>query len=593
MNRLPRLIATALTAASLVLGAGASVQASQSDDTKAKKKATKEEEAAAKKERKYVELRTKSLDLYAKDPAFKAEVDAQMREVLRAHSEYAFSVNLSDESGEYVTRKGDRLKREDTLYDNPLVQDYVNRVGQSLVPTASPRKYAFKVILNPVPEARSLSTGTIYVTTGLIAAADNEAQLAYVLGHEIAHIEKDHWREDVLTAEQLERDTENAQKKAGFIGTVGRMLHYGGGFIPGGGVIGSLGALAALSVPTVYKLMAPDATFEWDKGQEDEADKLALQYMFERKYDPREVKYFFENLRALADGNPRVETGFIASSARIADRVDYYGQIVSPYAASPGLVPMAYDRRTLTGLGAQPQALPSGTNTPPQSQPLTAQAAESHQATTGRAVTGMTAAIEAAIADGVLKASTEEGYAVLAQINRDNGIRALYYDLYDMALANLRSSVKIRSNDPLAQYYFGKALRQVARTRTELNNAAGAFRKAIAEDSRGVVPEARFYLALTLMSESGTSYDAEIIRNFKEYVLLYQNGHGGTLPPNMEMVYSYLKETGDLTWSALPVVNVSTRADSTIAPTQTAQPVSTPTLQQQPSQPRRKSGKRN
>jgi hypothetical protein len=265
---------------------------------------------------------------------------------------------------------------------------------------------------------------------------------------------------------------------------------------------------------------------------------------------------------------------------------------VSPYAVTSPML-AAYDMRTLTGLGAMPQALPSGTNTPSKAQPLNAQAAESHQAATGRTVTAMTAEIEAAIADGRLKASTEEGYAVLAQINRDNGIRALYYDLFKMAQANLETSIKIRSNDPLAQFYFGKALRQTARTRTELNKAADAFRKAIAEDSRGVVPEARFYLALTLMSEAGTSYDAEIIRNFKEYVLLYQNGHGGTLPPNMEMVYGYLKETGDRTWTALPVVNVSTRADTAVAPTQTAQPVPTPPVQQQPLQPARKSGKRN
>jgi len=109
------------------------------------------------------------------------------------------------------------------LYENPLAQDYVNRVGQSMVPAGSDKLYAFKIMLNPVPEAKSLSTGTIYVSTGLLASIDNEAQLAYVLGHEIAHVEKEHWKDDVLVAEGLEDWNEKNRQQREKFGLVAKI----------------------------------------------------------------------------------------------------------------------------------------------------------------------------------------------------------------------------------------------------------------------------------------------------------------------------------------------------------------------------------
>jgi len=50
----------------------------------------------------------------------------------------------------------------------------------------------FKLLLDPIPKAEALSTGTILISTGMVSMLDNEAQLAYVLGHEIAHVERNH-----------------------------------------------------------------------------------------------------------------------------------------------------------------------------------------------------------------------------------------------------------------------------------------------------------------------------------------------------------------------------------------------------------------
>ncbi|HEX8091391.1 MAG TPA: M48 family metalloprotease [Blastocatellia bacterium] len=216
-NRISRLFAAGL-AALLLVTATAVPTAARSDerpqekdsskdkkDKKEKKDDKDDKDKPSKQEREYQKIKQYSEELYSKDAAFHDAVEEAYRQKQREHSEFAFDVNTRDASDEKIMRTGDKLKVFDTLYDNPLVQDYVNRLGQSIVPKNSTRLYAFKVTLNPIPEARSLSTGTIYVSSGLISLADNEAQLAYILGHEIAHVEKDHWHDDVLVAHGMDR----------------------------------------------------------------------------------------------------------------------------------------------------------------------------------------------------------------------------------------------------------------------------------------------------------------------------------------------------------------------------------------------------
>ena len=172
-----------------------------------------------------------------------------------------------DAKGKLV--KEDKYKVDGTtLYENPLAQDYVNRVGQSMVPVGSDKLYAFKIMLNPVPEARSLSTGTIYVSTGLLASIDNEAQLAYVLGHEIAHVEKEHWRDDVLVAEGVEDWNEkNRQQKEriGLITKVGLNIATMG-MANAGNFTGFASTMFAdAAMPTIFKLAMPDTVVGWDR----------------------------------------------------------------------------------------------------------------------------------------------------------------------------------------------------------------------------------------------------------------------------------------------------------------------------------------
>src|SRR5262249_12134446 len=98
-----------------------------------------EETKAAEQAQKYQELRDKAWAKY-KDPSqseFKQRVNNDYKEKRREHSEYAFQINTYNTNDERITYTGDKLTTEDTLYDNLLVQDYVNRVGQALVPEKS------------------------------------------------------------------------------------------------------------------------------------------------------------------------------------------------------------------------------------------------------------------------------------------------------------------------------------------------------------------------------------------------------------------------------------------------------------------------
>ena len=103
----------------------------------------------SKQERKWVEIYNFSKKRYAENAEFKQEVDEAYKRMQREHSEYAFSLNVRDPNAEQVRVEEDKIKINITLYDNPLAQDYVNRVGQSLVPANTDKLFAFKIVLNP------------------------------------------------------------------------------------------------------------------------------------------------------------------------------------------------------------------------------------------------------------------------------------------------------------------------------------------------------------------------------------------------------------------------------------------------------------
>jgi Zn-dependent protease with chaperone function len=516
------------------------------EEQKRQEKAAKQEEKAAKidakNERLYQEIKSYSRNKYNSDPLFKDAVDHRYREIRRSHIESAYSINMRPSNSKLVNRDGEKLVFEDTLYDNPLAQDYINRVGQSLVPASSKNLYAFRILQNPVPEARSMSTGTVYISTGYLAAVDNEAQLAYILGHEIAHVEKEHWFEDALVSLGAQAYQEAKARKAAIIGSI-----VGGivGGIAGGGDGAANGILWAIALaPTVSKLFSPGVV-NWEKAQEDESDTESMRYMFNRNYDVREVPKFYERMATMT-ADPRTQTGFIAAPDRVKERLSAYASASAQFiknGALAGSIDVAENRKAFAG------GRDKGKNL----------------AVTGaRGIARMlneTLApdIQKKLDAGELIAGEPEFSNVMALIKRDNGIRAFQFDMFQMARTNLEDSIANRSSDPSAYYYYGKVLKQTARNPTEVSKALENLSQAVALDQRQTIAEPYLYRAMLRLTERNPNEINSIINDLKTYVTIYQRENAGTLPPNMEFIYDFMQDMGVTTYRASPAMNVATK----------------------------------
>ncbi len=516
-------------------------------------------ERPSKKMREYEKLRQEALKAYHhhKDHSFKESVDEAWRQKQREHGEYALAINLGDASAPQVTRVKDKVKVEAALYDHSLAQDYVNRLGQSLIPKESKRLYAFRVIFSPFPEARSLSTGTVYVSTGLLAMVENEAQLAYILGHEIAHVEKNHWFDDVLIAELVD-------KKKGRRKKIANTLEYTVSTIADpvedwtGMTEAALKFASRYALPSLLKLFSPKILTAWDKIHEDEADKLALRYMLDRSYDPREIKSFYANLYDAAQEEAKLRFGFTAAEQRIVERalavdseVAAMSATLSARTVSSGAVNLATLKQKNPELAARRQAAQkqlawfiSGSAGPGK-----------HFSPAGADAPAITPALEREIkqrlAQGDLIADAPEFNSLMAVIKRDNGIRAFQSDLFRIARANLAEALLLREDDSLAHYYNGRVWMQTARAPADKAAAIEAFRRAVKLDTTRTLPEARLHLALALMHGGGSSKASnsfnspgkqEITALFNDYVALYKSRHEGRLPPELKTIREYLRD---------------------------------------------------
>jgi Peptidase family M48 len=442
-------------------------------------------------------------------PEIKEQVQNAWDEKRRKDIDYIYNINssahFSDMSGpEFATFR----EHYGQLYNNPMLQRYINAIGQRLVPKDSPNIYSFKLLLDPIPKAEALSTGTILVTTGMISMLDNEAQLAYVLGHEVAHVEKNHAyqivRNGILeTALNEEKERETKEKRA-VIGAVTTFATGGlGGIAAGwnGAASGALIGLAGGIAGSNLLIRDHNTVTEWGDIYENDADETSLHYMLDQGYDVREAPRLYARLQAAATRDPRIGLGFMAKESRMKART-------------------AHIQTVLTG-DFKPKW-------------------------------------EAKLKSGGLTGSSGEFSMIMAALKRDNGIIAIDYDLFAMARDNLDEAVSLRTNDPRAQLYLGKVISLTARSPQDRQEAEDHFVKAIQYDgARGAYPDPHLEHALHLIGENGDKND--IKNEIESYVALYQREHMGSLPNNMSVLYDYLTLEGDTNWYAAPAAVVSTK----------------------------------
>ncbi len=164
-----------------------------------------------------------------------------------------------------------QVEQQAKLVEDPLITEYVNRVGQNIVLHSDAKvPFTIKVIDSDEVNAFALPGGFFYVNKGLILAADNESELAGVMAHEIAHVAARHAMEN-----QGKGSLMNYGMLAGII--------FGGPIVStvlqnGGGILGGL------------------AMLKFSRGAEEEADKLGVQYLFASGYDPTSMATMFEKL---------------------------------------------------------------------------------------------------------------------------------------------------------------------------------------------------------------------------------------------------------------------------------------------------------
>jgi hypothetical protein len=175
------------------------------------------------------------------------------------------------------------VDRQAKFIDDPLITEYVNRVGQNIVLHSDAKvPFTIKVIDSDEVNAFALPGGFFYVNKGLLLAADNEAELAGVMAHEIAHVAARHAVENQAKASLLEYAALGASI---FLGGIPGMIYQN---TAGIGLLGIF--------------------MKFSRGAEEEADKLGIQYMYAAGYDPGAMATMFEKLEAKNKKKP----GFIS-----------------------------------------------------------------------------------------------------------------------------------------------------------------------------------------------------------------------------------------------------------------------------------------
>lgn len=190
-----------------------------------------------------------------------------------------------------------QVEHSSKLVTDPVVTEYINRLGQNLVRNSDAKvPFTIKVIDTDEINAFALPGGFFYVNSGLILAADDEAELAGVMAHEIGHVAACH-----VAREQTRSNLVN-------LASIPLI------FVPGGWAVYE-GANAAMGIGVPLAFMKFSRTFEA------QADFLGMEYMYKAGYDPQAFISFFEKIEAQEKKKPGTIAKAFESHPPTPDRV--------------------------------------------------------------------------------------------------------------------------------------------------------------------------------------------------------------------------------------------------------------------------------
>src|SRR5271170_192269 len=189
------------------------------------------------------------------------------------------------------------IEKSAHLVTDPVIVEYVNRIGQNIVKNSDCKvPFTIKVIDSDEINAMALPGGFFYVNSGLIMAADEEAELAGVMAHETAHVCAHHAAREMT-----------------------RMNYAQIGSIPL--IIFTQGSWTGYGIYEATQLAIPITFLQFSRNFEAEADWLGLQYMYKAGYDPQAFIQFFEKLDALEKHKPGTLAKVFADHPQTPDRI--------------------------------------------------------------------------------------------------------------------------------------------------------------------------------------------------------------------------------------------------------------------------------
>ena len=207
--------------------------------------------------------------------------------------------------------------REMEIIKNPEVEGWLNNIGQKLAktPQANAYPYYFQLVNDDSINAFALPGGPMFVHTGLIKAADNEAQVAGVLGHEMSHVALRHGVSQMGRANTWQTILGVGEAAAGMAGGgwKGTLIQQAAN------IGGSVGAMSMLS--------------RYSRGAERDADLNGARMIAAVGYNPIELARFFDKLEAVtgADGQPKGLDAWFSSHPNSGKRVQYVSEDIQFY----------------------------------------------------------------------------------------------------------------------------------------------------------------------------------------------------------------------------------------------------------------------
>ncbi len=191
----------------------------------------------------------------------------------------------------------DQIEKSTRMITDPVITEYVNRVGQNIVKNSDCKvPFTIKVIDSDEINAMALPGGFFYVNSGLILNADEEAELAGVMAHEIAHVCAHHAAREMTRMNYVQ------------LGSIPLIMMTGYSWT-GYGIYEA----AQLAIPMTFLMFSREF--------EAQADYLGVQYMYRAGYDPQAFIAFFEKIQALEKRKPGLVSKAFSDHPQTPDRI--------------------------------------------------------------------------------------------------------------------------------------------------------------------------------------------------------------------------------------------------------------------------------